>query len=103
MSEKEVGVIHHLLEVEQIASSMTFQARSDADKKIAGAKAEADAQFKSSLKEIIEKNERLYAEKTAELNDRKSDDLEHYKMEISASRQDRSAFFSFLDSVLLTE
>lgn len=100
MSEKEVNTISHLLEVEQKATELTSQARQDADKKIAGAKAQADSLFKSEYEKIIADCEHDYAQKKASLDDKNQKEISSFKAKISESLLDVKAFNSFLDSVL---
>ena len=101
MSDKEVNTISHLLEVEQNAALLTSHAQEEADKKIAAAKAQSDSEFQSQYKKIVEECEKSYSEKVAVLESAKNQQIDEYKSKISASAIDKSAFNSFLDSVLL--
>ncbi|MBQ9207689.1 MAG: hypothetical protein IJ158_13390 [Treponema sp.] len=101
MSDKEVNTISHLLEVEQKATELASQAQIEADKKIAQAKAQADSEFHAQYKNLVEEQEKLYAEKVASLESAKNKEISEYKSKISAVALESSAFNSFLDSVLL--
>jgi len=101
MSDREVNTISHLLEVEQKASLLTSHAQEDADKKIAAAKVQADAEFQAQFKKIVETCEKSYSDKVAALEESKNQKISEYKTRISAFAQDKSAFNSYLDSILL--
>ena len=100
MAEKEVNTIAHLLEMEQKASELTLKAQEDADKKIAAAKAQADANFKEQYEKIVAECEKSYSEKSAQIKQKSDEEIASYKSKISASSKDKAAFNSFLDSVL---
>jgi len=100
MSEREVNTISHLLEVEQAASALAFQAQTDADKKIAVAKNQADEAFQNQYQQIVAQCEKSYQEKVSALNQKKSDQITQYKSKISSAQEDRAGFNSFLDSIL---
>ena len=100
MSEREINTIAHLLEVEQNANALTFQAQTDADKKIAAAKSQADSEFQSQYRAIVENCEKSFIEKSTALENEKNKKITDYKSKIMASSTDSEAFNSFLDSVL---
>lgn len=100
MSDREINTITHLLEVEQRANELTSQAQSDADKKIAAAKAQADSEFQTQYRKIVETCENSYNEKVAVLENQKNQKISDYKAKITAAPKDSAAFNSFLDSVL---
>lgn len=103
MSEKEVNTISHLLEVEQNALALTFQAQEDADKKIVAAKAQADAEFQARFQKIVDECEKSYIEKSDALEESKSRRISEYRSKITSSALDKKAFSAFLDSILLTK
>ena len=100
MAEKEVNTIAHLLEVELRANELTSRAQADADKKIAAAKAQADAEFKSNYEKLVTECEKSYTEKSSALAKRNSEEVASYKSKITASSLDKQAFNSYLDTLL---
>ena len=80
---------------------MTLKAQEDADKKIAQAKAQADSEFKAQYEQIVTSQESAFNSKIAALQSGKEQKISEYKSKITASPQDKAAFNSYLDSVLL--
>lgn len=101
MSNSEINVITHLIEIEQNSSALVRQVQEDSNKKIAETKVCADELFKkefsaSSLQ--IEKDYNLTIEKLS--NEYKSE-LDNYIASVKSVEQDTKSFNSLLEKILI--
>ncbi len=100
MSESEINVINHLLDVEKRASSMTSDAQAEADKRIAAYRTEAESDYKKQHDEILAKFESDYATRTKAIDEKHAEMIAAYRSEIQNTTQDTGAFYKLLDTLL---
>jgi F0F1-type ATP synthase membrane subunit b/b' len=100
MAESEKDVIDHLLSVEHEAAGLVQDAQVEADKRIAAAKAKADAEYKKKYDKIIADLESDYSKKITEVKEAHKKSSAAYKDRILATKKDTKAFNELLDSLL---
>lgn len=100
METEEQNLIANLLEAEESARVFVDEARVEADKILAHARAQADSEFDEKFKKIVSSLEENCEKKMQELNAEHSSALASYKDEISKTKKDTEAFEKFLQSVL---
>ncbi|MCR5290421.1 MAG: hypothetical protein K6E51_10545 [Treponema sp.] len=103
MAEQDVNVISHLLDVEKEASSLIGDAQNESAKRMAAARAEADAEYKKQYDSLMSELESDYQTQTQAIVKKHDEDLDAYKKEIDSMTQNTEAFSTYLDSVLFTK
>ena len=104
MSDKvpnnESVVLNHLLEVEQNAQALVFDAQNEADKRISSAKSSADAKFKEFFEKIIAENEQMYEKSIETIKSKSESAVKEFKERILRSEKTVDEFDSCLDKIL---
>lgn len=100
MAEQEVGVINHLLEVEQNAAALIQDAQIEADKRINAAKIQAESMYKERYDKLVAEQEDLFAKKSSEIAAKYEQAVSEYKQRIVVSEKHLPAFSELLDNIL---
>jgi vacuolar-type H+-ATPase subunit H len=100
MAETEVNVINHLLDVEHQASEMISGAQSEADKRIAAFRAQAETGYKKQYDEIISELESTYKTGTENIINSHIESIRQYKSDIQNIVPDKQSFNKQLDVIL---
>lgn len=94
----EQDIFGHLLDVEASAANLVFDAQVEADKRLAGAKAEAETEYKVEYDKIIKELEANFlSQKQAEdeLQDRTYKEFDSHLISL---KKDFSKFQDYLDT-----
>lgn len=101
MEENESNVIEHLLEVENIASSFTVDAQNKASEILNSAKAKAEQDYLSKFNIQSAELEKSFKEESAKINEKVVSEINSYKENIYQSVQDKAAFSSLMNNLVL--
>jgi regulator of protease activity HflC (stomatin/prohibitin superfamily) len=102
MAEQEINVIGHLLDVEKDASVLVSDAQSEAAKRLAAARAQADIEYKKQYDQLISRLEIEYQQKTAAVTQTHADALNTYKEKAEKTVRDTVSFGKLLDSLMFS-
>lgn len=100
MATESMDIIQHLLEVEKEAVQMQLDAQKQADEKIARARSESDARYKSACAEnakVLESEEKA---RIQQINDNHSQQIESFKASLESSSKSPEAFNSTIEKML---
>ncbi len=93
----EQDVFNHLLDIENSASTLVFDAQKEADKRISVAKAEADKAFKSEYEKIIADFENNFLQKKQTIKDEQENEYKKYDEKLDSLTQSQDKFVEFLN------
>ncbi len=93
----EQDVFSHLLDIENSASTLVFDAQKEADKRIATAKAEADKTFKLEYEKIIADLEDDFLQKKQRILDEQESEYKKYDEKLDSLKQQQNEFVEFLN------
>jgi vacuolar-type H+-ATPase subunit H len=88
----DIDVINHLLEQEELAAGMLRESRSEADRRIAKARADAEADFKAKYEKVVGALDADYTEQTAKIESEHSAQSAEYHGRLEALKTDKKAF-----------
>ncbi len=100
MAEQEIDTIRHLIEIEKNASILISEAQTEADKRIAVAKAKADSSFREQAARIVAEKEAEYEAKIKEASAKYNDLLSEYKVKIENSLKSIDFFNNIAEKYL---
>ena len=98
-NSSELDAINHLLEIERDAAVLIDDAKIEADKRIANAKNQYNAQYKSKYEDIVKELESKYNTSIDEISDKYKKEIDAYKNELKEKKQDEGNFSSLLDKL----
>ena len=96
----EIDVISHLMNVENQASSLIFEAQTVADKNISDARATAESLYKQKYEVLLNDLESDYSKKVENILQANRNAFAEYQQQIQSLPQDIPSFNKFLDSLL---
>ncbi len=91
-------VFNHLLDIENSASTLVFDAQVEAGKRISLAKAKADQSFKDEYEKIIADFENDFLEKKEGIEEAQNNEYKKYDENLSSLTQNESEFVEFLNN-----
>lgn len=103
MAENEANVISHLLNVEAEASDLVKDAQDEVNKRLSSVRAKADAEFKEKFEKSVSELEKEYNKKIETISENHKKALEEYKNSVEQTEQNKSAFNSLLEKILLKD
>ncbi len=96
----EIDVISHLINVENQASSLIFDAQTVAEKNINEARAKADSIYKERYDNLIKDFESNLTETKNKILQENRNSFQEYQQKIQSVAQDEKSFNNLLDSLL---
>ena len=96
----KTDTLGHLLELESRAASLLLDAQTEADRRTAEARAQAEADYKKQYEQIVADMEAGTEKHIGELKRQYDADLDAYKTELSAYNRDTDAFDGLLKNLL---
>ena len=100
MAENESNIIEHLIEVENLAASVTENAEEQALKKINAVKAQAELDYHEKFGAAVKELEKNFNQKAAGIDENLKNELKTYKEEIAKTPLDVPAFNGFMDEII---
>ncbi|MCQ2611751.1 MAG: hypothetical protein MJ169_08385 [Treponema sp.] len=100
MTDSEVNVISHLLEVEQNAESLVSDATAESSRRIIEAKSKADEEFNAKYTAMVNELDSSYNADIDSYQKKHTEELESYKTQVTSSTKDIQGFNKLLDSLL---
>ncbi len=95
----EQDVIGHLIDVERLAYDLLLDAQTEADRRKAAVKEQAEREFRSEYEKIVTELESDKATAIASCDERQAREYAEYDTRLSSLTQDRTAFNDYLDSI----
>lgn len=95
----EQDVIGHLIDVERLAYDLLLDAQTEADKRKAAAREQADQQYRASYEKIILDLDAEEASERKLCDGSREREYEAFNAHLNSISQDRTAFNDYLDSV----
>lgn len=96
----EIDVISHLMNVENQASSLIYDAQTVAEKNISEARAKADSIYKERYDNLIKDFESNLTETKNKILQENRNSFQGYQQKIQSVAQDEKSFNNLLDSLL---
>lgn len=96
----EIDVISHLMNVENQASSLIFDAQTVAEENINEARAKADSIYKERYDNLIKDFESNLTETKNKILQENRNSFQEYQQKIQSVAQDEKSFNALLDSLL---
>ena len=96
----EIDVISHLMNVENQASSLIFDAQTVAEKNINEARARADSIYKERYDNLIKDFESNLTETKNKILQENRNSFQEYQQKIQSVAKDEKSFNALLDSLL---
>ncbi len=96
-------ILGHLIQIENDAATILFDAQSEADKRTQQARVKADSEFKSQYDELIGRLEKMSEEKMSELASQHTETIERFKIDLQETKKDIGAFNSLMGNLLFGE
>ena len=96
----ENNVISHLMNVENQASTLIFEAQTVAEKNISDARATAENLYKQKYEKLLNELELDYSEKIQKIIQNNKNSFNQYQQKIQDLPQDEKSFNELLDSLL---
>ena len=96
----EIDVISHLMNVENQASSLIFDAQTVAEKNINEVRAKADSIYKERYDNLIKDFESTLTETKNKILQENRNSFQEYQQKIQSVAQDEKSFNALLDSLL---
>lgn len=95
----EQDVIGHLIDVERLAYDLLLDAQTEADKRKAAAREQAEQQYRASYEKIILDLDAEDARERKLCDESREREYEAFDARLNSISQDRTAFNDYLDSV----
>lgn len=96
-------IFNSLLDVEQDAANMVFEAQVEADGKVAGEKKEIDEKYRLFHDRIVEQLEDSFAEQKKMIDDSAKKEISFYQEYLTSIKPNFIAFNEILDSYFCLE
>ena len=96
----EIDVISHLMNVENQASTLIFEAQTVAEKNISDARATSENLYKQKYEKLLNELELDYSEKIQKIIQNNKNSFNQYQQKIQDLPQDEKSFNELLDSLL---
>ena len=96
----EVDVISHLMNVENQASALIFEAQTVAEKNISDARATAENLYKQKYEKLLNELESYYSEKIQKIIQNNKNSFNEYQQKTQNLSQDVKSFNELLESLL---
>ncbi len=91
-------VFNHLLDIENSASTLVFEAQVEADKRISVAKAEANQAFKNEYEKIIADFENNFLQKKQTVKEAQENEYKKYDEKLNFLKKTEADFVEFLNN-----
>ncbi len=99
----EKDIFGHLLDIENSAASLVFDAQVEADKRIAAAKAEAEKEYKTEYEKLIAGFEDNLLKEKAAVDNNLKDEYKMFDEHLSLLKKNYKKFDGYLDSYFFGE
>ena len=96
----ETDTLGHLIEIESKAAAMLMDAQTEADRRTAQARSQADADYKVQYEKLVTELESETDRHIRALQQQYDTTFDAYKAELAACTQDTSAFNGLLKNLL---
>ena len=96
----EVDVISHLMNVENQASALIFEAQTVAEKNISDARTTAENLYKQKYEKLLNELESYYSEKIQKIIQNNKNSFNEYQQKTQNLSQDVKSFNELLESLL---
>lgn len=96
-------ILGHLIQVENDAANILFDAQVEADKRTQAARLQADVEFKTQYDELIKKLEKMSEDKMNELATQHKKSVENFKSDLQETKKDLGAFNLLMENLLFGE
>ncbi|MGL4986737.1 MAG: hypothetical protein ACRC5H_06315 [Treponemataceae bacterium] len=100
MSDQDL--IGHLIDIEHQAASLLFDAQTEADKRLAQLRFDADMAFKAEYEKIIADEEKILEEQTAQIDAVYKAKMDAYYESVNSFPLNQKAGMLLLDSLLFS-
>jgi hypothetical protein len=100
MADNTIDVINHLIEQEQLAEGLLQEAQAESEKRIANARAGAEADYKAKYEQLIGGLEADYKAQTAQVERAHREKSAEYRDRLEALKTDTPSFNAYLDKLL---
>jgi vacuolar-type H+-ATPase subunit H len=94
----DIDVINHLLEQEERAESMLQESQAESDRRIAKARADAEADYKAKYEKVVAALDAEYTAETAKIENEHRTRSQEYHGRLEALKTDKKAFNALLDT-----
>ena len=99
--DEEIGILNHLLEVENEALMLAVEATEEADKRRAVAKQKADAEYRAKYDELIQSLETWLGGEKEKCDAAQKAAFSEYEEKLKAMPRNVDEFYAFVDSLLI--
>ncbi len=100
MSALETDVIGHLIDIEQQAATMLFDAQTEADRRITEAKSKADDQYKAGYEKLVSSLEDSFSSKKKALLEDHQKQIDSFKAGVENTPKTEDQFNQLLKELL---
>ena len=100
MSQSEVNVITHLIEVEQRANGLVKNAQNSSNEKLCKDRHEAEVQFNSEYEKLIQSLEANYTQKINLIAENHRQKMDEYIQSVKNTVQNKNNFRKVLQEIL---
>jgi len=100
MSALETDVIGHLIDIEQQAATLLFDAQTESDRRITEAKTKADDQYKAGYEKIVASLEDSFNNRKQSLLDGHQKQIDEFKNRIESQPKTEEQFNQLLKELL---
>lgn len=101
--EADISVIEHLIDIEQEAASLLFDAQTEADNRVKVARTAADSEYKKGYEVMISEMEASFADAKAITQQKHDEEFNQYKDSVNNFPKDTAGFETLLESMLFGE
>ena len=96
-------ILGHLIQVENEAANVLFDAQVEADKRTSEARLQADADYKTQYDALIARLEKMSATQMAELENEHKDTFDTFKADLLKTKKDLGSFNLLMEKLLFGE
>ena len=96
----ETDTLGHLIEIEHKAASLLMDAQTEADKRTAEARSQADADYKAQYETLVSQMEADADKRIGDLKEKHNVLFSAYRNELASCAQDTAAFNDLLKKLL---
>lgn len=96
----ETDTLGHLIEIEHKAASLLMDAQTEADKRTAEARSQADADYKAQYEILVSQMEADADKRIGDLKEKHNALFSAYRNELASCAQDTAAFNDLLKKLL---
>lgn len=100
MAQMQIDILSHLFEVERQASDVIMAAQTQADKKIAIARAKSDEDFNTQYEALCKEKDEALALQKANVDAGCKKELDAYEKELRCQKENQAEFDKVLTQIL---